>query len=252
MEEWLGSSCTRAGKISPGACFILINATPNMAILEHYDIYYFNSSTIKNSKEMLDLLTKAATLTSFIPKPKIAIFDDLEMLVQHDRVYLNLLLEILQKQKLPVIPIIMVFPHSMEKKTRPFIAAGAKVFKGENNTTIQEKLNFKDDPWLAPLCFHENLEKDFTTRYGSAIEKRKAYVQYLDALCNWNHIMSKDMTSLAMDLINYETTSIMRRFKRKPGAVSTNVEFTKMLSQLSLYKKKERAKYTTNDSLFCI
>lgn len=242
MEAWLNNPDLRRGKISPKSCLILMGVDPPQ--LPDYDVYHFNSATIKNSKEMQDLLTKAATLISFIPKPNIAIFDDLDMLVQHDRVFLNSLLETLQKQRLPAMPIILIVPYSIEKKMRPFIAAGAQIIKAvepERATTGRPAQQPSEDPWLTPLCFHENLLKEIGTKPAA----RRAYVRFLDALCDWNYMMSRDFTHLANELINRE----MSKFKLKPRQ---DLEFTKMLSQLSLYKKKERVKYQTNDSLFCM
>lgn len=246
-EEWLANSELRRGRASPKSCLILLGGqAPEFPDL---DVYHFNSATIKNSKEMQDLLTKAATLTSFIPKPNLAIFDDLDMLVQHDRVFLNSLLETLQKQRLPAIPIIMIFPVGMEKKTRPFVAAGAKLIKceGEHESGAgdQGAGAGSTDPWFAPLCFHENLLKQIGTKPVG----RRAYIKFLDSLCDWNYMMSRDFTAMATELITLETNMITQKFKIKPAA---DQEFTKILSQLSLYKKKERVKYLANDSLFCM
>jgi len=105
---------------------------------------------------------------------------------------------------------------------------------------------FSDDPWLHPLRFHENLIKEIGNRKGPAKEKRRVYSALLRALTDWDALMVAGHTELALDTL---ASNIHARLSRLPRRVRALVgeddlqDFTKIFSQISIYKKQERALY---------
>ena len=105
---------------------------------------------------------------------------------------------------------------------------------------------FSDDPWLHPLRFHENLIKEISNRKGLAKEKRSIYGALLRALTDWDALMIAGHTDLALETL---ATNIQTRLSRLPRRVRATVseddlqDFTKIFSQISIYKKQERALY---------
>jgi hypothetical protein len=105
---------------------------------------------------------------------------------------------------------------------------------------------FSDDPWLHPLRFHENLIKEIGNRKGPAKEKRRVYSALLRALTDWDALMVAGHTELALETL---ASNIHARLSRLPRRVRAVVgeddlqDFTKIFSQISIYKKQERALY---------
>jgi len=105
---------------------------------------------------------------------------------------------------------------------------------------------FSDDPWLHPLRFHENLIKEIRNRKGLAKEKRSIYGALLRALTDWDALMITGHTDLALETL---AINIQTRLSRLPRRVRAAVseddlqDFTKIFSQISIYKKQERALY---------
>jgi len=105
---------------------------------------------------------------------------------------------------------------------------------------------FSDDPWLHPLRFHENLIKEIGNRKGLAKDKRHVYSALLRALTDWDALMVAGNTELALETL---ASNIQTRLSHLPRRVRALVgeddlqDFTKIFSQISIYKKQERALY---------
>jgi hypothetical protein len=103
---------------------------------------------------------------------------------------------------------------------------------------------FTQDPWMYPLRFHENLTKELENRMGSKIV---LYERLLSALIVWDSFMSRwindedstwmDLPILVFSLTVYLTLESSRRLKKLKHSNESMMDFTKLLSQLSLQKK---------------
>jgi hypothetical protein len=103
---------------------------------------------------------------------------------------------------------------------------------------------FAQDPWMYPLRFHENLTKELENRTGSKI---LLYDRLQTALIQWDNFMTHwindedspwmDLPILVFSLTVYLTFEPYRRMKRLKHSNASMMEFTKLLSQLSLQKK---------------
>jgi hypothetical protein len=103
---------------------------------------------------------------------------------------------------------------------------------------------FSQDPWMAPLRFHENLIKEVSQRSGA---KLPLYNALLDALLEWDISMGRwineegslwmDLPILILSITVVLTLESHKRMKRLKYTDSELSNFTKILSQLSLHKK---------------
>lgn len=96
------------------------------------------------------------------------------------------------------------------------------------------------DPWMNPLRYHENFLKELKNSKACKIEKCKAMSNMLRAIIEWDHWAMTDNDGIALDVLAAELHYIRSTFARSTSLVVKDedlMDFTKMLSQLSLQKK---------------
>lgn len=124
------------------------------------------------------------------------------------------------------------------------------VFRDATPAALADAIRvFSDDPWLHPLRFHENLLKELRNRKGLARDKRAAYGALLRALTDWDAWMTAGETELACEMLARNVRAHLGRLPRRARAAvgaEDLQDFTKMFSQISIYKKQERALYAND------
>jgi hypothetical protein len=141
--------------------------------------------------------------------------------------------------------------HSIFRATPEAVATVARVFS--------------EDPWLAPMRFHENLIKEISNRKGLVRDKMRVYRELLQALCDWDQWMiagvmedSPSETAEAggpdpSDYLARRVVGGLSELQRKKNTTVTDADlqdFTKVFSQISIQKKQERATYCATDAGF--
>jgi len=114
---------------------------------------------------------------------------------------------------------------------------------------------FIQDPWMYPLRFHENLLKELEQRECIKTLKIKTYDQCLSALIRWDQWMTRtikedettwtNISILIWSLSAYVYLDAYKRTKKPKYTEASMVEFTKLLSQLSLQKKNSQNTFQT-------
>ena len=114
---------------------------------------------------------------------------------------------------------------------------------------------FSQDPWMYPLRFHENLLKELEQRDALKSLKIKAYDHCLSALVVWDQWMSRtlkddetawmDSSMVVWSLAAFTHVDTFRRVKTPKYSDASMMEFTKLLSQLSLQKKNAQNTFQT-------
>lgn len=120
------------------------------------------------------------------------------------------------------------------------------VFKGDDIEKTRRL--FMEDPWIHPLRFYENLQNEFKQRKGSSVDKQKVYGKLIAGMCYWDVMISK-LNELDHDLAmpsEYvaHLTLHLNDLERKKS-LTTNEDFTRLFSQLSLEKKNLHSLYGT-------
>jgi hypothetical protein len=115
----------------------------------------------------------------------------------------------------------------------------------EGPTLAKTRPLFLEDPWIAPLRFHENLPAELARRKGTPTAKAPAYIGMLTDLCIWDVLMTRfkgDELTMPTEYIAL-ATSKLDAFPRKAkaGAMGTSDDFTRIFSHLSLEKKNQVA-----------
>jgi hypothetical protein len=107
----------------------------------------------------------------------------------------------------------------------------------------------REDPWLMPLRYHENLPKELVHRKGAAATKQKFYQQTLETLCNWD-IMMQNIPNQEIP-IDYMVQGVMELHTLSyKNRTSCTHDFTKLFSHLSLQRKHEKSLYTNGEEGF--
>lgn len=114
---------------------------------------------------------------------------------------------------------------------------------------------FLQDPWMYPLRFHENLLKELEQRESIKSLKIKTYDQCLSAFIQWDQWMTRTIKDdestwvtisiLIWSLSVYIYLDAYKRIKKQKYSEASMVEFTKLLSQLSLQKKNSQNTFQT-------
>jgi len=133
------------------------------------------------------------------------------------------------------------------------------MFRSESPSVILEV--FLQDAWIHPMRFHENLPTELAKfRKGTKSEKTAVYVKCLEHLITWDVCMaasagagsSTGAGSLEWPLANL-AYALHRELSRLPRTAGKQLDqeehlgtFTKILSQMSLQKKNDRAWYQTS------
>lgn len=110
---------------------------------------------------------------------------------------------------------------------------------------------FSGDSWLNPLRFHENLihELKQRTQPRSKPRKQDVYSLIMRDFCNWDVLMSKDVSLLASTYISLAVKRLdALKLKKNPAPVAT--DFTKMINMLSVRKKAVVALYVGSANAF--
>jgi len=108
---------------------------------------------------------------------------------------------------------------------------------------------FREDMWMNPLRFHENLAMEFEFRKGTKHNKTKVYSNILKCMIEWDIMSGADnaegcLADIATDHLSSAPSHILASLpKKKRGNETTLADFTKTLSQMSLQKKMERHTY---------
>lgn len=128
VRTWL-QGYQRQERLGPSSCGIVIGppgigkTTRVHALCTElgYDVVSLGSDRCSNARELRDHMTKAcrcrleAALRGSTA-PRVVVLDDLETLIQMDRLIPSTLLAILQERALPDLPVLMVLQTSSEKK----------------------------------------------------------------------------------------------------------------------------------------
>jgi hypothetical protein len=103
------------------------------------------------------------------------------------------------------------------------------------------------DPWMHPLRFHENCWKELTQRQCTKQQSFKIYDQCLSALLLWDQWMTHTLHDdeqtwmhASLTVLSQSIHTYLDAYPRKKKSLYTDaslMEFTKLLSQLSLQKK---------------
>ena len=108
------------------------------------------------------------------------------------------------------------------------------------------------DTWLVPLRYHENLILELNTKRKCTEKKKKdIYYNFMKMICNFDLLMFNNSTEIAIDYfisIIYNLSKI----PLKKNTESNMVNFTKILSYLSLQKKYMKQSYSINFPLYQI
>lgn len=108
------------------------------------------------------------------------------------------------------------------------------------------------DPWLVPLRFHENLIIELNNKRNCSDKKRKElYNNFMKKICYFDLLMYNNTIDIAVDYfisIIYDLSKIPLKKKSE----STMINFTKILSYLSLQKKYIKQSYSINFPLYQI
>jgi hypothetical protein len=106
----------------------------------------------------------------------------------------------------------------------------------------------QDDPWFHPMRFYENLPQEIEYRGGLVSAKLMSYRRTLLGLVDWDHLVASaegnalEMASEFIVGLDRVHLGSLRRPKKAPPPAHTQ-SFTRLLSQLSLQKKHQRAEY---------
>lgn len=121
-----------------------------------------------------------------------------------------------------------------------------RIFNTTDRTYIMKIMSA--DPWLNPLCFHENVPKDLATRHGTVATKERMYTTILQSLCDWDMMMQHvDDPSIALEVVVSSVLQLqsLQRKKTATAVASKDMkDFTKLFSNLSLQKKNEKTMYS--------
>jgi hypothetical protein len=114
---------------------------------------------------------------------------------------------------------------------------------------------FSQDPWMYPLRFHENSWKELTQRQCTKTQTYKAYDQCLSACILWDQWMTRTLqddehtwVENSLTLLGQSIHTYLDAYPRKKQLTHTDaslMEFTKLLSQLSLQKKHTQTTFQT-------
>jgi hypothetical protein len=113
---------------------------------------------------------------------------------------------------------------------------------------------FSQEPWIAPLRFHENSAEEWKHRKGAGAVKRTQYVALMRSMCVWDYMMRYFKTDgdmgVPLEVLAHSIPGCLGLLDRKVGAPSPQDDFTRVFSHLSLEKKNmvsmESAAYSTD------
>ena len=317
-----------------------------------YDLQILHSQNCENSRALADRLgkmTRTRLVQTFAgtTRPVVILIDELDTLIQMDRMMLSTLTDVLHGKTLPHVALIAIGAPAQEKKLGAFKAANcqiiycfppsdadlflflrarnaalsdsearipadrlmemaeeaacsfhaacrlwdrailgsastsAKATEGAAPSAVAPEFHsifratptavatvarvFSEDPWLAPMRFHENLIKEISNRKGLVKDKMRVYRELLRSLCDWDQWMiagvMDDSPSETADAGGPDPSDYLARcvvgylseLQRKKNATVTDIDlqdFTKVFSQISIQKKQERATYCATDAGF--
>jgi len=102
----------------------------------------------------------------------------------------------------------------------------------------------QQDPWLHPLRFHENLLTELDKRKGLKVQKQSGYLQIMRYMCDWDYMMSSCAPETSVENVIAAIHTLQKfPYKKCEKDVIDKVCFTKIFSQLSLQKKRERQNF---------
>lgn len=324
-----------------------------------YDLQILHSQNCENARTLSDRLTKMTrtrlvqTLTG-TPRPVVVLIDELDTLIQMDRMMLSTLTDLVQNGRLPHVALIAIGAPAQEKKLGAFKNAGCPIIQcyppsdadlflflkaraatagaaapsakrlmdiaetaagnfhaacrmlddgdADEPTPVTVSLAppkfqmvfqadrngggdggggvlriFSEDPWLAPLRFHENLIKEFNNRKGLIRDKLRVYRGIVRALCDWDQWMAPSGGGTnafeeiadaddgsggggggggALDACRVLSGFVVHYLSQLPRKKNVSVaerdlqDFTRVFSQISIYKKQERAIYRGQTDAF--
>lgn len=101
------------------------------------------------------------------------------------------------------------------------------------------------EPWLTPLCFHENLINELKNRKITAKKEKTYYKQFIKSFIFFDNFIFSHL-DIAVDIF---ICSIYPLFKMpyKSLCQENGEIFTKLLSYLSLQKKLSKKSYSSSD-----
>lgn len=111
------------------------------------------------------------------------------------------------------------------------------------------------DPWMYPLRFHENSWKELTQRQCTKTQSYQTYDQCLSACILWDQWMTRTLqddehtwVENALTVLGQSIHTYLDAHPRKKQLTHSDaslMEFTKLLSQLSLQKKHSQTTFQT-------